>query len=149
MSLKLTSRHQQKVKFFKTIVTSLSLKLSKSDQLMSWSKANSLYFLNIFRIIESLIISISSANMNIKENEMQTNVQIEHTGKISLFRLVHVWSRENQNQNLNLNQNSRFWIQNSESRLQNPKFQGHHNRHHLRLTNGKVPLWSGTDNKKW
>ncbi|CAO4378731.1 unnamed protein product [Caenorhabditis nigoni] len=34
------------------------------------------------------LLVYNNANMNIKENEMQTNVQIEHTGKISLFRAI-------------------------------------------------------------
>lgn len=29
-----------------------------------------------------------SANMNIKENELLTNVEVSHTGKISLFRAI-------------------------------------------------------------
>ncbi|XGW03751.1 hypothetical protein V3C99_015146 [Haemonchus contortus] len=34
------------------------------------------------------LLVYNNANMNIRENEMQTNVQIEHTGRISLFRAL-------------------------------------------------------------
>ncbi|VDL73344.1 unnamed protein product, partial [Nippostrongylus brasiliensis] len=34
------------------------------------------------------LLVYNNANMNIRENEMQTNVQIDHTGRISLFRAL-------------------------------------------------------------
>ncbi|PIO62277.1 hypothetical protein TELCIR_16175, partial [Teladorsagia circumcincta] len=34
------------------------------------------------------LLVYNNANMNIRENEMQTNVQIEYNGRISLFRAL-------------------------------------------------------------